>query len=214
MVRVAIFDDNKHILESFAALMKLAKQVTLTGTFQNCNNLEEKIVKANPDVVVMDIDMPGISGIEATRQIKQKFPDVQIMIQTVFDDDSKIFQALCAGASGYVLKGSVSTKMEETILEVHAGGSPITPLVARKVINMFMNTVPNAMQQTENKYELTNKETEVLTLLVDGQSYKMIAGNLDVSFGTIHSHIKSIYKKLHVASMTEAVSKALKENLV
>lgn len=214
MVRVAIFDDNKHILESFTVIIKVAKEVMLCGSFQNCDNLEQKIKESRPDVVVMDIDMPGITGIEATRILKQKFPHIQIMIQTVFDDEDKIFQALCAGASGYVLKGYNAAKMEEAILEVHAGGSPITPVVARKVINMFVNFVPKAGIASENKYELTAKELEVLSLLVDGLSYKMMGEKMSVTYGTIHSHVKSIYRKLHVASMTEAVSKALKEKLV
>lgn len=214
MVRVAIFDDNKHVLESFAVLTKLAKEIYLVGSYKNCNDLEKKIEKCTPDVVVMDIDMPGITGIEATRILKQKFPHIQIMIQTVFDDEDKIFRALCAGASGYLLKGYDAAKMEEAILEVHAGGSPITPLVARKVINMFVNQVPKTEDTDDNKYELTTKEVDVLSLLVDGLSYKMIADKLNLTYSTIHSHIKSIYRKLHVASMTEAVSKALKEKIV
>lgn len=214
MTRVAIFDDNKHILESFGVLMKHAKEISLTGAYKNCDSLEEKIEESKPDVVVMDIDMPGTNGIEATRLIKQKFPEVQILIQTVFDDDDKIFRALCAGASGYLLKGHGASKMEEAIREVHNGGSPVSPSVARKVITMFRNFVPQDTVNGENKYQLTTKETEVLTLLVEGLSYKMMADRQGVSFGTIHSHIKSIYRKMHVASMTEAVSKAMREKLV
>ena len=214
MIRVAIFDDNKHILESFEILMKHTTDVSLTGKFKNCDHLEEKITESKPDVVVMDIDMPGMNGISATQVIKRKFPEIEILIQTVFDDEDKVFQALCAGATGYVLKENLGGRMEAVIREVYAGGSPMSPTIARKVISIFMKFVPQDTLAIENKYQLTPKENEVLLLLVDGLAYKMIADKLGLAYSTIHSHIKSIYRKLHVASMSEAVSKAIKENLV
>lgn len=214
MIRIAIFDDNEFVLESFSVLMKHANGFTLTGMFRNCEALEEKITQSKPDVVVMDIDMPGTNGIEATRFIKSRFPEIQILIQTVFDDDDKIFNALCAGASGYILKEDLSDKIEKAISEVYEGGSPITPSVARKVISIFRNAMPVSAAPTESKYQLTQRETEVLALLVEGHSYKRISELMDIAYGTVHSHIKNIYRKLHVANNIEAVQKAIKEKLV
>lgn len=214
MLRVAIFDDNKNIIESFSVLMNHAEGILLTGKYQNCDRLEEKILQSQPDVVIMDIDMPGTDGIEATRFIKKTFPKIQILMQTVFDDDEKIFNALCSGASGYILKENLGSKMEDAIREVHEGGSPMSPPVARKVVSIFRNFAAAGNAPVENKYQLTQKEMEVLSHLVNGLSYKQIAGNMDIAFGTVHTHIKNIYRKLHVASNTEAVQKAIKEKLV
>lgn len=212
-ISVVVFDDNPRVLSSLEALISSYPDLILMGSFLNGDMLEQRIESLKPQVVVMDIDMPGLGGIEATGLIKKKFPDVQILIQTAFDDDRKIFESLCAGASGYILKGDMSENLAEAIYDVCAGGSPMSPSIARKVIMMFKQFGTTSDAKV-NQYELTPRELDVLTQLVGGLSYKLIADKLQVSYGTVHTHIKSIYRKLHVASMTEAVSKALKERLV
>jgi len=212
-IRVAVFDDNPKALEALEMLIGSYEHIELAGKFNNCNFLEQRIRDTKPDVVILDIDMPGINGIEAARIIKKKFSEVHILMQTVFDDERKVFESLCAGASGYIVKGDIPKKLADAIFEVQAGGSPMSPSIARKVITMFRDFAPAGMPE-QNKYRLTPKETKILSLLVEGMSYKQIAENISTSFGTVHTHIKAIYRKLHVASMTEAVVKALREKLV
>jgi DNA-binding NarL/FixJ family response regulator len=157
----------------------------------------------------MDIDMPGISGIEATTLVKNAYPDINVMIFTVFEDKDKIFDALCAGATGYLLKKSSSVEIISGIEELHKGGSPMSSGIARKVLEYFSGPVQN-----DNKYQLTSRERTILQRLLGGDSYKMIANKCFISIGTVYSHINNIYKKLHVNSKSEAVIKAMKENLV
>lgn len=166
--------------------------------------------QANPDVVMMDINMPGISGIEAVQMIKEKFPQVNILMQTVFDDNDKIFAAICAGASGYMLKKTPPPKMIEAIRETYLGGAPMTASVAVKVLQMFR-------QQTAGKTEfidLSDREKEILALLVKGKSYKAIAADCFISIDTVSTHVRHIYEKLHVHSKSEAVAKAINQKLV
>jgi DNA-binding NarL/FixJ family response regulator len=157
----------------------------------------------------MDINIPGKNGIEAVQEITQQFPAVRVCMQTVFDDDDKIFASLCAGASGYILKNAPPEKVLQAIREVADGGAFFTPSVARRVLTNFQQHP----QQAEH-IDLSDREKGILKLLVDGLSYKMIAAELGLSFHTIHTHIKNIYEKLHVNSKGEAVSKALRQKLV
>ncbi len=158
----------------------------------------------------MDIEMPGINGIEATQDIKREHPEQAIIMLTTFDDDEKVFDAICAGASGYVLKSRPLTDLIDAVKDVHMGGVPMTPSIARKMLDLFKQK--NAPLKAE-EFELTDREKEVLKHLVNGRSYKMIADNLKVSYETVHSHIKNIYKKLHVNSVSAAVSTALRHRL-
>jgi DNA-binding NarL/FixJ family response regulator len=170
------------------------------------------LLEAEPcDIVLMDIEMPGMNGIEATHIIKEHFPAVQVLIQTVFFEDEYIFNAICAGASGYILKSTSPAGYLEAIADVNAGGSPMTPGIARRVMELFRNKMQPAVS---NDYQLTAQEKKVLQLLVEGKSYKMIAAELFVAFDTIKSHIRNIYSKLHVSSGTEAVSKAIRDKIV
>jgi len=159
----------------------------------------------------MDIELPGgVSGIEATRQIKEHYPEIQILILTVFDDADKIFQSLCAGGSGYLLKDSQPEDIIQALQDVERGGSPLSPSIARRVVHFFQN---NAVYHTQN-YKLTPKEKEVLQQMVYGKSYKMVSESLNVSLETIKTHVKNVYKKLHVNSNAEAVAKAIRNGIV
>jgi DNA-binding NarL/FixJ family response regulator len=181
-----------------------------TGAYASCDRVIDDIA-ANPcDVVLMDIEMPGMDGIEATKLIKQHFPQVLILIQTVFFDDKYIFNAICAGASGYILKSTTPDEYLESIIDVQAGGSPMTPGIARRVLELFKIN----LQPSTGNYNLSVQEKKVLQLLVAGKSYKMIAAELFVALDTIKSHVSNIYAKLHVHSGTEAVALAIRNKIV
>ncbi len=209
-LKVLIFDDNSDRRDSLELLIQATEGLTLSDSMPDANTAVEVVAALEPDVILMDIGMPGISGIEATRQIKIKFPDVQIIIQTVFDDQERIFEAIKAGASGYLLKSSPAPKIVEAIFEAHSGGAPITPTIASKVISYFREQTPVKDQD----YGLSEREKEVLNFLVDGMSYKMIAAEMSISYNTVNSHIKKIYEKLHVHSVGEALSKVLHKKII
>ena len=212
MIRVAIFEDNKHLRETFTLLLNSAEGFSCSGAFPNCKDMLQNIT-ANPcDVVLMDIEMPGMNGIEATQLIKKHFPEVLVLIQTVFFEDEYIFDAICAGASGYILKTTTPEDYLEAIRNVQSGGSPMTPGIARRVLELFKTNL--RPQPANNDYNLTTQEKKVLQLLVEGKSFKMIAAELYVAFDTVKAHIRNIYAKLHVHSGTEAVSKAIKNRIV
>jgi DNA-binding NarL/FixJ family response regulator len=210
-VRVTIFEDRKPVRESLAMLVMGTSNLELAGAFADCNNLAEDLEASQPDVVLMDIEMPGINGVEGVKIIRRDFPKVTVIMQTVFEDDEKIFDAICAGASGYLLKNTPPSRLMESIIEAHQGGAPMSPSIARKTLLLFQQFLSPSQQKD---YHLSPREKEVLQHLVSGYSYKMIADACHISFDTVRSHIRNIYEKLHVASMTEAVAKALKERLV
>lgn len=213
MIRVAIFEDNVHLRTTCQLLLEAAGDITCVGAWPDANRAVENLLHTECDVVLMDIEMPGINGIEATARIKEHLPDINVVIQSVFDDDDYIFRAICNGASGYLLKNIGPEKYLDTVREVHAGGSPMTPGIARRVLELFKSGY-TAGSRPSTRYNLTEQETKVLGLLVAGKSYKMIADSLVVSLQTIKSHIRNIYAKLHVHSSTEAVSKAIRDRIV
>jgi DNA-binding NarL/FixJ family response regulator len=181
------------------------------GAFPNCNNLFKNISQAKPDVVLMDIELPGINGIEAVGMIKEEFPAIKILMQTIFDDDEKIFNSICAGAEGYILKHTSPAEMMEAIKEIYEGGSPMTPSIANRVLKMVkVRPEPGAKES----FDLSAREKEILTCLVKGMSYKMVADACFISIETVNVHIKNIYKKLHVHSKSEAVAKAIRGRIV
>jgi len=212
LIRVAIFEDNKHLRETFRLLLDNAEGFCCSGAYPDCDGMLDNIGADPCDVVLMDIEMPGMNGIEATKIIKENFPGINILIQTVFFEDNFIFNAICAGASGYILKSTTPDGYLEAIKDVQAGGSPMTPGIARKVIELFKTNLQPAMPA--KNYDLTNQEKKVLQLLVAGKSYKMIAAELFVAPDTVKSHIRNIYAKLHVQSGTEAVSLAIRDKIV
>ncbi|MFN0030733.1 MAG: response regulator [Flavobacteriales bacterium] len=209
-IQVIVFDDNKHIRESLSLLFVTDHDFALCGAYENTDSAEELIAITKPDVVLMDIDMPGRNGIDAVGDIHKKFPELPIIMLTVFDDTERVFTSLRSGAFGYMLKSSPPHKLLEAIKDVHAGGAPMSPSIARKVMFHFQEDTPH----TYAEYDLTVREREVLSHLVEGLSYKMIADKLNIGFETVRSHIKKIYEKLHVQTMTEAVSKTLKEKIL
>ncbi len=208
-MRIAVFEDNKKFRESLEFIIVTTADMELCGSFEDTTRLQQRITALQPDVVLMDINIPGKNGIEAVKEIHDHFPQVKVCMQTVFEEEDKVFASLCAGASGYILKNTPPDKVLQAIREVAEGGAFFTPSIAKKILFNF--------QQQPEKAEyirLTEKEKEVLKLLVDGLSYKMIADKVNVSFHTIHSHIKNIYEKLHVNSKGEAVAKAIKNKLI
>jgi DNA-binding NarL/FixJ family response regulator len=208
-MKIAIFEDNQSFRESLEFVIVTSGDMELCGSFADTSRLQQRIDALQPDVVLMDINIPGKNGIEAVKEIKTHFPHVQVCMQTVFDQDDKIFASLCAGASGYILKNTPPEKILQAVREVAGGGAFFTPSVARKVLGNFQQNTAEA-----EFVQLTEKEREVLKYLVEGLSYKMIGDRMGLSFHTIHSHIRNTYSKLHVNSKGEAVSKAIKNKLV
>lgn len=211
MIRVAIFEDNKHLRESLQILLDGTPGFSCVGAYPDCRDLIPHLKANQSEIVLMDIEMPGMSGIEATKIIKQNLSHVLVLIQTVFFDDEYIFKAICAGASGYILKTTSPAQYIESIKEIHCGGSPMTPGIARRMVELFKHHVHPPSDAT---YHLTEKEKIVLQNLVSGKSYKMIADHIQISLDTVKTHIKNIYTKLHVHSGSEAVAKAIIEKIV
>lgn len=212
MIRVAIFEDNKHLREAFQLLLENTPGYICIGAWPNCNELIPVMHKNPCDIVLMDIEMPGMSGIEATKIIKDRFPGVLVLIQTVFAQDDYIFNAICAGASGYILKSSTPQDYLNAIQDVHTGGSPMTGGIARRVLELFKHNMQP--EKPQDDYNLTNQEKKVLQQLVQGKSYKLVAAELFISVDTVKTHVRNIYAKLHVHSGTEAVSKAIRDKIV
>ena len=211
IIQVAVFDDNANRRNGLQLLINSTDGMQCVGIFSDCREVVMHISKCKPDVVLMDIDMPNVNGIEGLKLIRKHFPSIHILMQTVFDDDEKIFAAIYAGADGYILKKEHPAKLIEGIFEVMQGGAPMTPSVARQVLNLFND---KHRKKTTNEFNLSERETEILSLLVKGMSYKKIAAACNISITTVNSHIQDIYEKLHVHSATEAISKALGENLI
>ena len=189
--------------------MSLTDGMQYLADFPDCSHVIEDMEKYQPDVILMDIEMPVVDGINGVSIIKKNFPGIRIIMQTVFEDDAKIFASLQAGAEGYILKNASAEKITQCIEEVYQGGAYMTPSVALRVMHYF-----NTPSQDQSNFNLTPKETEVLKFLSDGFSYKMVADKMGISYFTVNSHIKKIYEKLHVHSLGEAVSLALKNKIV
>lgn len=181
------------------------------GAYPNCNNLLKNIAAAKPDVILMDIEMPGMNGIEAVAMIKEKFPGIKILMETIFDDDEKIFNSICAGAEGYILKHTTPAGIMEAIREIHEGGSPMTPSIANRVLKMVKTRSDTGNRES---FDLSAREKEILTCLVKGMSYKMVADVCFISIETVNVHVKNIYRKLQVHSKSEAVVKAIRGRIV
>lgn len=210
LVHILIYDDNLNLRESLANLLALTGEFIIDGSFSGCEDVENQVKELQPDIILMDIDMPLVNGIEAVKKIRSFNKSVQIIMLTVFDDNTHVFEALYAGANGYLLKKYISDKLLHSIHEVLNGGAPMSPSIARMVISNMLQ--PQSVP--DNNYQLTAREKEILQLLSQGNSFKMIAAELFISLDTVRTHIKHIYDKLHVRSQIEAVSKAINEKLV
>ena len=193
-IKISLYDDNTFILESLSYLINGTNGFELCLASTNASHIVDDCEHQCPDVILMDINMPELSGIEATMLVKNAFPYVNVMILTAFEDNNKIFDAICAGATGYMLKKSSSGELINAIEELQKGGSPMNSGIARKVLEYFTN--PSTYGNKKDKYQLTTSEREILQYLQTGDSYKMIADKFDVSIGTIYSHINNVYKKL------------------
>ncbi len=202
MIRVAIIEDIKNIREGLQWLINGSTELSCTDTFGTAEEAIQNLPHILPDVVLMDIQLPGISGIEAVRKLKALHPSIQFIMSTIYEDDESIFESLKAGATGYLLKKSPPSKIIEAILEVYNGGSPMSAQIARKVVALFQKKNP-----IDESAELTPKEKEILKLLSKGLRYKEIAAELNVGVETVRSHTRHIYEKLHVQSRMEAVNK-------
>ena len=205
-----LYEDNPQLREGLTMLIEGSEGFTVLASFKNCNNVLSEVEAFKPDVILMDIDMPGVSGIEGLKIIRQHNQEVKVLMLTVFDDNKNVFEALKSGANGYVLKKTPPAKLLEYILEAASGGAPMTSSIATQVLKMFSEV---QVPQGED-YNLSDREKEVLQHLVNGYSYKMIASDMFIAIDTVRSHIKKIYEKLHVNSKSEAVAKAFKDKII
>lgn len=205
-ISIAIVEDLSEIREGLDQFLSLNNEFKVLDTFQTGEEAVHDIPKLQPDIVIMDISLPGITGIECIRQVKDKSPGTQFMMFTVYENDEKVFEALKAGASGYLLKNTGLLEMVEALKELHNGGSPMSANIARKLVTVFRET-----EKDKQPVEvLSKRENEILELLSRGLLYKEIAEQLGITTGTVRQHIHKIYEKLHVANRTEAINKMLK----
>ncbi len=210
ITRILLYDDNEALRQSIETLLQEETDMEFIAGIPNAETVETDVRELNPDVILMDIDMPTVNGVQAVQRIRRINDSLPIIMLTVFDDNENIFKAICAGASGYILKRYASIEVPDAIRNVLTGGAPMTGTIARKVLQM----VPRAHNSNEEKTDLSEKEISILQLLVQGFSYKMIAAQLKISHDTVRFYIKKIYDKLHVHTATDAVSKALKDRLI
>lgn len=208
MISLSIVEDDHQIRKSLQIFLEQQDEVSYVDSYSSVEQLLDylKPEREKPDVILMDIGLPGMSGIDGMRIITEKFPDIDIIMLTIYNDSDKIFQSLCAGASGYLLKNTALEDIYRGILSVVSGGSPMSPLIARKVIDHF-NPAKNRKPKVST---LSMREKEIVVGLVDGLSYKMIADRMNISIETVRFHIKNTYKKLHVNCKAEVISKSIK----
>ena len=207
MIRVVVIEDNTILRQTLEQLFNRSQGMVCTGTAGNLHNIVSDLRKATPDIILMDIGLPDINGIEGVRTVKQNFQNIQVLMFTVFEDDEKIFDAIRSGASGYLLKKTPPEQILEAVQQLYEGGAPMSPSIARKVIQAFQSPAPATMEQ----YQLTAREKDILNAFVDGLSYKKIGEKYFVSIHTVRSHICNIYEKLHVNSKSQAVAKVLQQ---
>ncbi|HEY6506165.1 MAG TPA: response regulator transcription factor [Chitinophagaceae bacterium] len=206
---ILIYEDNSRLRQSLELLLGEGSGFEVVGAFPDCDDAEGQVSRLEPDLVVMDIDMPGIGGIEGVKIIKANFPEVKVIMHTVFDDDNRIFECICSGADGYLLKNTSPAKFIQSLHDLAEGGAPMSPFIAQKVFQHFRQ-----QQAVVDSFHLTSREKEILEHLVKGNSYKMIADKCSISVDTVKKHLQNIYHKLHVSCGTEAVAKALQHKIV
>ena len=212
MISVAIVEDNKTIREGLAALINGTPDYSCVGSFPDCEKFLAFLPKANIDVVLMDIGLPGISGIEGVKKAKEINSQLNILMLTIYEESSVVFEALCAGACGYLVKKTPPSRLLEAIRDIYEGGSPMSSHIARQIISVFQQK--KSLNDHQSTYDLTQREKEVLNLLSDGYNYQEIADEIFISVDTVRHHIRNIYRKLHVHSQSEAVAKAIRKGLI
>ncbi len=204
-INITIVEDNEVVKDGFALLINSMDGFKVVSTYTNCEEALKKVAKDNPDIILMDIELPGMNGIQGTQKIKLLYPDINVIVITVHDESDLVFQALCAGATGYITKDTDYSKLLEAIEEVHRGGAPMSGNIARMVVESF---------QKSQASPLSVRETEVLELLSKGKSYSVIADQLFIHKETVKSHIKNIYYKLQVKSKADAIEVAIKNRFI
>lgn len=209
VIPIVIYEDNTRLRQSLEMLLSDCKEFTVVGAFANCSKVLAQMETLLPQLVIMDIDMPGINGIEAVKIIKSNLPDIKVVMYTVFDDDNRIFECICEGADGYLLKNTSPLKLIQSLQELADGGTPMSPFVAQKVFQYFRKN-----STVKQDFNLTDREKEILEYLVKGNSYKMIAGKCSITMDTVKKHLQNVYHKLHVNCGTEAVAKALQHKII
>ena len=212
MLKVVVVEDNDSIREGLKILIDGTEGYACVESFSDCESMLKNIVKLKPDVLLMDLGLPGMSGVEGIKKAKAFLPELTILVLTVYEENELVFDALCAGASGYLVKKTPPSKLLEAIKEAHEGGAPMSSHIARKVIDFFQTKKPVSLQKSV--YTLTPREKEILTGLVEGHNFKFIADSLYISIETVRFHFRNIYKKLHVHSQSEAVAKAIREGII
>jgi DNA-binding NarL/FixJ family response regulator len=208
-IKVVLYEDNEHLRMSLNALLQFQPDIELMGALPDARSVMKDIETFNPNVVLMDIDMPHVNGIRALESIRSKYPDLPVIMLTIFDDNEHIYKSICAGANGYLLKKNFD-QIVPAIKDVLSGGAPMTSSVAKQVLTFL----PKNNQNKNKDQQLSEREAELLQLLVKGYSYKMIADQMQITLETVRTHIKKIYRKLQVNSATEAAYKAMQENLL
>jgi DNA-binding NarL/FixJ family response regulator len=206
--RIVIFEDNQRLRQSLKILLDGVEGYSVCGDYENCNRALAVVEELEPDVIIMDIDMPMTDGIQGLQVIKEHRPQTFIIMHTVLEDEERLFQCLCLGANGYILKNTSFVNLLEAIDNVLHGGAPLSPSIAKKVLESFRQNPPAHAQ-----YHLSDRETQVIKYLVKGYSYKMIANACFISLDTVRGHIRNIYVKLHVNCGREAVAKALRDKI-
>lgn len=209
-IAVAIVEDHPDLRKSLGLILDATPGYACAGSYDRCEELLADLPSIAPQVILMDIGLPGMSGIEGIRRVKAQRSDIKILVQTIYDDDDKVFRAICAGADGYVLKKAPPLELLQAIEQVVEGGVPMSPCIAHSVIEMFKDFAP----KQEQAVGLTAREHELLKSLADGLDYKQIAERHFISTDTVRNHIRHIYEKLHVHSKSEAVAKAFRQRLV
>ncbi|NOX37311.1 MAG: response regulator transcription factor [Calditrichaeota bacterium] len=210
MIRIVIVEDNRTIREGLTVLINGTEGLRCVASYRDCEKMLSQLEQDQPDLILMDIGLPGMSGIEGVKRVKEKRPETQVVMLTVYEDDESIFKALCNGAIGYLLKKTPPAQLLESIRSAYEGGSPMSSQIARKVVNFFQRFAPEESEQPT----LSKRELEILEGLSRGNSYKMLADSLCISMDTVRYHIRNIYKKLHVHSQSEAVAKALRKGWI
>ena len=211
MIEIVLVEDNKTIREGLSILLNATDGLKCTAKYNNCEDMLENLENTKPDLILMDIGLPGISGIEGVKKAREIFPDIVILMLSVYENHENIFQALCAGACGYLVKRTPPARLIEAIHEAVEGGSPMSAEIARKVVTFFHHNTKFIENSDET---ISDREKEILNGLSSGNSYKMLADSACISVDTVRYHIRNIYKKLHVHSQSEAVAKALRKGLI